>query len=246
VTDPTSLHERALKLHESHTGQWVLRSDSWKRWFHGDERFLWIHGIPGSGKTVLASYLIQEIQSACEKKPDAVCVFYYCFYGHHQNETFPFYRWLVAELCRQTEYIPQTLLDQFRGYRSTSSFQLEMALQILLERVEVAYVVVDAVDESKGRDEILTLLGSLGMGDRFDNIKLLVTSREYLDIEEEFSDISISQPMVNPLVTEDIGSYVHSALHTTRAFRRWPKPLLIEVENALTNGAKGMYVLICL
>src|SRR5437016_2855733 len=68
--DPSSLHHRACDQYEAGTGDWVLRSDDWKAWISGQKRGLWVHGIPGAGKTVLASHLIETVKAHC--KDDSV------------------------------------------------------------------------------------------------------------------------------------------------------------------------------
>jgi hypothetical protein len=104
-TNPSSNHIDALKLREEHTGLWMTESTDWKEWLEGKTRCLWLHGIPGAGKTVLASFLVDQAQAACLKltitasqgKP-VVCVYYYCYFARSQDETAPFLRWVVGQL----------------------------------------------------------------------------------------------------------------------------------------------------
>ncbi|PMD20101.1 hypothetical protein NA56DRAFT_574424, partial [Hyaloscypha hepaticicola] len=67
TTDRSSNHNRACELHEDHTGQWLIRSAPYKDWLAASNRFLWLHGIPGAGKTILASFIVQNAQRFCEE-----------------------------------------------------------------------------------------------------------------------------------------------------------------------------------
>lgn len=54
VTDPSPGHARTLSLHERHTSAWLTRDTACKDWIGGSGCFLWLYGIPGSGKTILS------------------------------------------------------------------------------------------------------------------------------------------------------------------------------------------------
>jgi hypothetical protein len=97
-TNPTQMHHQSCKNHKEHTCQWIQRVDQSQDWLHLQRRLIWIHGIPGAGKTVLASYLIQQTIAYCEKlQTDRVaCLYYYCSFRHgqgkRQDETLPLLR----------------------------------------------------------------------------------------------------------------------------------------------------------
>lgn len=74
------------------------------------------------------------------------------------------------------------------------------------------YVLLDAVDESMPRGNLLKVVRDLSMDQRLDNIQLLVTSREYIDIETVMSSFSTSLYMSTGLVDEDVQLYVQSQL----------------------------------
>jgi hypothetical protein len=101
VTDPSPLHHRSQQLYEPGTGQWVLRSPDWINWLATKIRCLWIHDIPGAGKTILASYLIEKIKVYCAKSnsPQVAFAYYYCYHGHNQDEVAPFLRWMIGPQC---------------------------------------------------------------------------------------------------------------------------------------------------
>lgn len=88
TTDPSPNHNAACGLHESHTGQWLTNSPEYPRWKDRNTRFLWLHGIPGAGKTVLLSYIFEDVKRFCKQdESDALgWAYYYCYLGRKQGE----------------------------------------------------------------------------------------------------------------------------------------------------------------
>ncbi|RBQ98250.1 hypothetical protein FVER53590_13571 [Fusarium verticillioides] len=243
-TDPSPIHNRSRKLYEDGTGSWMLRSQHWAGWLASSTRCLWVHGIPGSGKTVLASWLIENVQSHCKRvstrKSPCVNVYYYCYFGHHQDESAPFLRWVITQLSRQADVISTLTHDLYRRGGEPSTPELLDTLEQILQVFSRVYIVIDAVDESDPREELLEVIQTLVTDQRLCNVQILVTSREYIDIERVMENISVSVPMANELVEQDIRLHVQSILRSNRKFRCWPNDLLVEAENAISTKAKGM------
>lgn len=244
-TDPSPIHNRSRKLYETGTGSWMLRSQYWTQWLASSIRCLWVHGIPGSGKTILTSWLVENVQHYCEKvsRVNAPCksVYYYCYFGHHQDEAGPLLRWVITQLSRWAGVVSTLTDDLFRRGGEPSIPELLDALEQVLQVFSSVYIVIDAVDESIPRDNLLDIIQTLVTDTRFTNAQILVTSREYVDIERVFEKVSVSVPMSNELVEQDIRIHVQSILRSNRKFRCWPNDLLIEVEGAISTKAKGMF-----
>lgn len=90
-TDPSPLHNQAYQQYEPSTGDWILKSLYWRDWLDARLTSLWIHGIPGAGKTVLLSSLIERIEEYCDTDNNTkrASAYYYCYFGHHQDESTP-------------------------------------------------------------------------------------------------------------------------------------------------------------
>lgn len=220
----------------------MLRLPEWADWVAAKYRCLWIHGIPGAGKTVLASYLVDTVASHCQDKLGSKCatLYYYCYFGHNQDESAPLLRWIVTQLCRQAEAVPAEAYAVFKQRCEPSLPKLLDALATILDGFQTVFVIVDALDESKPRGDLLKTLRDLATDPRFSKIQLLVTSREYVDIERALDEISKRVSMSNSFIERDILLYVRSNLQKNTKFRRWSSQLLDEVEAILSTRAKGM------
>jgi hypothetical protein len=53
LCDTSANHAIAREKHQPTTGDWFLESDSFLTWSDANNASLWLHGIPGAGKTVL-------------------------------------------------------------------------------------------------------------------------------------------------------------------------------------------------
>lgn len=152
----------------------------------------------------------------------------------------PFLSWTLSQACRQTKSIPGQLKNLYDRGCDASIPELENALEVVLERLDVLYVVIDAVDESSPRDDLLRLIATMVFDQRFQKVKILATSRPYLEIELVFSGISKSISMSNPWVTADIRQMVRSRLATSYRLKRWLH-FHKDIEDTLVDRSAGMY-----
>jgi hypothetical protein len=243
--DPSATHSNIFRNHEEHTSSWLCKWKKWNSWLQlekpPEDRFLWIHGIPGAGKSVLASFIIESIRSHCKHNTQRPLgyAFYYCHYAHNEDAGSPFLRWIISSLSRQAEWAPPHLKSIRDSGHEPTIPELLIILQPILPRFGAVYVVVDGVDESQPRTQMLSVLSMLATDERFQTIRLLVTSRVYPDIERAFSGISASISMSNPFVYQDIQTVIHKWITNSPHMRRWSH-LSQWIEDQLCSGAHGM------
>ena len=208
----------------------------------GQAHCLWIHGIPGAGKTILLSHAIETIQQHCKQQSESryACVYYYCYFGHDQDETIPFLRWLLDQLCREMDRIPEIITEIFAQGHEPDIEDLIEALESTSDTFDRVYVVLDALDESKKPWYNLLRVIKILTGGVFGKVQLLASSREYGDIAREMVPISLPISMSNAEVEKDIRVCVKSLLCNKRRFGHYTKDLLDEAENSITLGAQGM------
>jgi hypothetical protein len=246
-TDPGPNHNAATSLYEEGTGSWVFRTSQWKDWIDAKAgiRALWIHGIPGAGKTVLAAHMIEEINRNLRSTPQTggkgnTCIYYYCYHAHNQAETIPFLRWLTSQLLRQADIVPERAHHAFKR-NIVDIHMLFLILQQALDHFGRVYVVIDALDETHLRENLLRALRTLMSDDRFRSIQLLTTSREYAEIQRTMLEIAEPLPMSNPLVEADIRLYVVCKMTSNSVFQSWPKTLQEEVIDTIAARSRGMF-----
>ncbi|CAO2647508.1 Nn.00g084300.m01.CDS01 [Neocucurbitaria sp. VM-36] len=202
TTDASTIHNRSRKLYEPHTASWMLRTPEWPLWIQGKHRCLWVHGIPGAGKSILASYLAEEVEEHCKSSSNDTSQFghayYYCYFGHDQDESSHFLRWIIGQLCRQSERVPEELHDMYNSGKAPTPSSLLSILPCAMARFKRVYIVLDAIDESMPRGDLLRVIHVLATAEIFASLSLLVTSRHYIDIVQVLETCSIPITMANP------------------------------------------------
>jgi len=239
-TDPSKRYHQACELYESDTGDWVFRTPEWKAWVAGRSRCVWIHGIPGAGKTILASHIIDTLKRMCRQGERTACVYYYCYFGNRQDEAAPLLKWVIDRLCREADVVPQCLYQLFRYGAEPSLADLLHALEAILQEFQTVYLVVDALDESTPRVDTLRVMRDLATDARFAKIRVLATSRQYIDIENAMSQFSSPISMRNKWLDEDIHLFIKTQLSTNRKLQRWPTDLQLAALEGLSAKANGM------
>ena len=222
----------------------MLRTPQWPLWIEGKHRCLWIYGIPGAGKSILASYVAEEIEKHCTSSSSESSklghAYYYCYFGHNQDESSHFLRWIIGQLCRQSTKVPEELQNIYKSGKTPTLSRLLSVLHSTMEGFERVYLVLDAVDESMPRADLLRVIRDLSTDARFSALGLVVTSRQYIDIEQVLEVCSIPITMSNQFVEEDIGILVHSTVQSDERYQRWPEDLRCEMQDTIPKRAKGM------
>ncbi|KAH0537579.1 hypothetical protein FGG08_005645 [Glutinoglossum americanum] len=234
-TDPTENHSEARERHEATTGSWFINSRTFEDW-----------KTAGCGKTVLSSTIIEDVRRTCEKDPgQALAYFYFDFSDSEKREVTSFLRSIVAQLHDQIDTLPDAvrkLHDQYKGGRQQPSMQdLAAALLPTLGGLKSAYIIVDALDECSGREQLLEQISDLAQC-KTGNLHMLVTSRKERDIQTYLDPIVTSNCSIEIAeVDADIRLYVRNRLQKDLRMKCWPDPAKWEVEQSLASGACGMF-----
>ena len=244
--DPSSNYTRALKDRHATTGDWFLKSKAHRDWLSGTCSLLWLHGIPGCGKTVLSSAIIQNTIEYSEFRTNSVVLYFYFDFNDFQKQKYgQMVRSLISQLFSYEHTVPSKVNELYsscmNGERQPSLENLLATLYGMMTAFEQTYVVLDALDECEDMSEALTTIETIrSWGDV--KCSILVTSRREKNIEDSFMSSSGATEAVrvqSALVDADIRQYVSERLRTDQRLKRWQKEQ-IEIENALMRQAHGM------
>jgi|SRR5450432_713150 len=247
--NPSLNHNEARKKRHAASGTWFIGGGLFSDWKRRPCSFLWLQGIPGCGKTVLASSIIEELlQSYHPDSFRAVIYFYFDFNDTEKQLHEKMLRSLVTQLSIRLGSIPSALEQFFSscqdGERQPPVDGLLETLRSIIEEFDEIFVVLDALDECRERQE---LLGDIEKVVAWENPKshIIVTSRREKDIEERMEAFVKNEekiPIQNALVDEDIRAYVSGRLQTDWQLKRYRKRPEIqqEIQRTLMNKADGM------
>jgi hypothetical protein len=126
------------------------------------------------------------------------------------------------------------------GNQQPTQGALEHALQQILDIPGETFIILDALDECKDREELLLLLERLiswGAG----SLHVLATSRRERDIEESLTPLVTSEICLHSaLVNVDIDTHISQRLQNDPKLKKWPVNVRGEIKDALMEGAQGM------
>lgn len=246
--DPRRNLEMSRKLRHPTTGLWLTDSPEFKAWLICNNARLWLHGIPGAGKTVLASLVIDEIlKKSC---PAIAAAYFFCDYKDSAtHEAHKLLGCLVQQIARQDQQSfakVQTFYDAHsHGRTNPIEYDPQDLCHLVIEMAsnyDSTLVVVDGLDECGEHASIVTeLLASLS-NEATTDLRTLFLSREELDIRDclqGYDEVSIAAR------NSDLKLYVDAEIENRTRMRKLniKAPGLKEhVRESLVEGADGMYV----
>lgn len=245
LATPTSNHVTAREKHEHTTGRWFLNSPDFKTWCKAETSCMWIHGIPGAGKTILCSSIIDFLLQ--HKRGGDAVVFFYFDYSDDEKQTLEAaLRSFLCQLLSTADMVP----SQFRSMlenttesydkRTLSIFELKKLFNDCCKEFGKVQVIVDALDESYEKMPLLDFLEEV-VRQPHSNVQWIATSRLERDIEKSLVNLaSCPVSLDNDFVTGDIKRYVHSRLEQERTLRTRPTMVKARIEYVLTEKAHGM------
>jgi len=241
-------YNKALKERFAETGTWFTESLVASNWATAPRSFLWLYGIPGCGKTILSSTIIEAILNHCSNNSSlAVLYFYFDFNDAEKQRSESMIRSLIIQLSLQCISVPQALESLYKtradGQRQPGYDSLLEALHQMIGVFQEIYLVIDALDESSDRYELLANIKEMTSW-KDANLHTLVTSRREKDIVDSTEYLTDQQKVCIQSVhfNEDIRAYGHGRLHTDPKLKRWrnqPK-VQLEIEITLMDKADGM------
>ncbi|KAI9791792.1 MAG: hypothetical protein M1835_000095 [Candelina submexicana] len=246
-TDPTSNFNAARQLHEVTTGSWFIEGKEYLSWKTTAHSFLWLHGIPGSGKTVLSSTIVNDLILATKNQVSKLVAYYFFDFNDPQKQQV---RQLIGsittQVCAASEDVPKCLKELYlecrTGTQQPSQASLLNALRQMLDDSAEAYLVFDALDECSERDDLFPLIQSICDWE-LPHLHILATSRQERDIDEALKPlVSTEIPIQNSQVDADILVHVKSRMKGQK-LKRWAKrqEVSTEIESKLVSGAAGMF-----
>ncbi|KAL5376601.1 hypothetical protein DPSP01_010394 [Paraphaeosphaeria sporulosa] len=248
--DPSTNYQKALRQRQAGTGIWLIEAEQFIRWKASVTSRLWLHGIPGCGKTILSSTIIEDLLQHCGDDTSMVTAyFYFDFNDARKRDPQIAIRSLFSQLLQRSVTLPESIDKLFASCENTGRLPpLHAFLGVLrptLQEFTQVYIVLDALDECSYRSELMDMLEIIAEW-RLDNLHLLMTSRKERDIESSLQNLVIEENIISlqrDVVDKDIQRYIQQRLSDDKDLVKWNKDAVIrqEIEAALMSGARGMF-----
>lgn len=244
--DSLDSYDAAYAKRQAGTGVWLLQKSVFRNWKTASNSVLWIHGKPGSGKTVLSSIVIGHLKDSVDKD-FIIAYFYFDFQRPEQVRSEGFLRSLIRQVSVQGSGVAQYFMKFYEesgfGQNKPTIQNLMVILEKLLKISGPVTIVIIAADECSDREILFKMLEDIHHLKQ-DSIHTLVTRRPEMDIEDSLNrlfpaQISLGEGDVNC----DIHNFVHEQVYSDRAkLSKWSEGVRKEISSTLMKGADGMYV----
>ncbi|KAL3439836.1 Pfs, NACHT and ankyrin domain protein [Aspergillus insuetus] len=234
--DPSYNLNEAHQKRQSGTGSWFLRSEPFKEWKSGAVRYMWLHGIPGCGKTILSATIIEYLQQQQLSSSNVGIYFFFDFTDLNKQTLDKLLRSLVLQLyskCENSRPILEELLLACEAGRKQPAYGSLLTTFIeMICQVKKLQIIIDALDECTTKEELLSWMEDL-VNRGYPGLHLLATSRKEEAIESR----------LKRWLKCDIRTYVHENLRSDLRFERWRSQPLVqnEIETELVGKACGMF-----
>lgn len=250
AVNPQPNLETSVKLRHALTGLWLTESPAFEHWLHTPGSRLWLTGIPGAGKTVLAGSVIQEALTRSHHAPETGAAFFFCDYKNPSTwQTTNILGAVASQLARQKEEAFDILCEYYDELhpphglpRAPDGDELRARIGQMSEHFGQTLVVIDGLDECGDETgDVVEMLRE--MADYSERVSMALFSRDHFNIrirlDPDFEVVHIAAH------TEDVRMFVRAELDNrikTRRLQLNDMSMKSEIADILVNRAKGMYV----
>ncbi|KAI0883149.1 ankyrin repeat protein [Annulohypoxylon maeteangense] len=245
-TDYTPQQSDFINRRQPGTGQWLLDSAKYKKWLGVRGQTLFCTGIPGAGKTILCSLVIDNLMAmASVDSTISVAYIYFNFKREDQQRINDLLRSLMKQLLRKLSSLPD-FIKVLHEEVTKDGIPLPLDgisenLQLVIALYSHVYIVIDALDECQTSDgcrsklisQISKLQNSIGAN-------FFVTSRHIPDIEQHFRE-SITQEI--RASNDDVRKYLDGHMPNLDEVVGDDAELREDIKDQIVEATEGMFLL---
>ncbi|KAB8300867.1 hypothetical protein EYC80_002795 [Monilinia laxa] len=227
--DPAEDYLRALNKRLPGTGVWLQEDSRFKSWTSRfkplcDHSTVWIHGCPGSGKTVLSATTIEYLQRISKGKSGeeiARVAYFYCDIGDDRKKTtLNILGSILAQLIISMADFPIEVYEAYNRARKygrqhiSSADDISSVIKNVVRDAPSCYLILDGVDECSDATEPTKSL--IDIAENFIHVRLAIFSRKL------------------PLILNELGKVPHLEIEL--------QSKLDQAFTKLSNSCSGMFL----
>lgn len=231
------------------TTQWLFKMAVFRGWMRKSDASsptFWLCGIPGAGKTMLLSSVVDKVR---ETFPEAQVIYFYCKCSDHARRTFAdVTRALITSILDLNpaclDYLYEKMTASNERYLNSPRL-LQDILEELCKSHDLLFICIDGLDECElnERSPILSLIGRITKASRSEQcVRFFLASRKENDIEKSLST-AIRLNIKSHHVESDILSYIKTQTTKLRSIFAFDLAREQEFLDKLSNRPQGMFLL---
>jgi len=227
------------------TGEWLVGSDEFQQWEHNKNGILFCPGIPGSGKTMMVSIVLDRLFKKFRNDTSIGIAFLYCNFRQQQEQRLiDLFLSLLKQFSQRQPLLPECVTrlyeDHERDQTRPSFIEISDALCSTIANCSRAFIIIDALDECSATDRILSrFMEELFSLQAKTSSSLFATSRPILGIPEEFERRGGSILEIRAS-DEDMRRYLDGHINQISTFVREASGIERKIKSAIIKAADGM------
>ncbi|KAF2468410.1 uncharacterized protein BDR25DRAFT_265562, partial [Lindgomyces ingoldianus] len=245
-TDYATQQSDFIARRQQGTGLWLLNSAEFRLWVKHAKKTLFCPGIPGSGKTMITSIVVEHLWTEFRNDPSVSIAYLYCnFRSQQEQKPIDLLSSLLKQLVQERPFTSENIKSLYECHREKrtrpSLEEISKALHSAVMDYSRTFIIVDALDECQASDgsrrkflsEIFNLQAETG-------VNFFATSRFIPGIEKEFEGAASQEIRASG---EDLEIYLdaHISRLSSCVFRSRMLPDTIKAE--IIKAADGMFLL---
>ncbi|KAK6336859.1 hypothetical protein TWF718_009648 [Orbilia javanica] len=238
--DDSPQHNDILSRRQPGTGKWFLTSPQYQNWINTKKAILFCPGIPGAGKTVLSSTVIDHLTDRYFYNPSVGIA--YIYFNFKRSATSlrvdDLLLYLLKQLARTQDLLPKCVIELYNRYKNSRPSRTDIlnALHAVTTSYSRTFIIIDALDEYGERSIFLENLFKVH---RSGNFNIFATSRDIPEIKEKFRGISMEYEI--RASNEDVRVYLEGRIAKSgRKIINANKETIIA---GISKAVQGMFLL---
>ncbi len=227
------------------TGQWLLESAEYQTWLSNSGQKLFCPGIPGAGKTILTSVVVDDLNTTFSNDLNVGISYIYCNYKRQDEQKIEdMLLSLLRQLTDRRPSLPRSVRDLYDRYNQTKarppSDEVSKTLQSVAAEYSQLFIIIDALDEchTSHRLKFLPETFNLTTREAICHANIFATSRHIPDIVNKFNGSVLLEIRAHE---DDVRKYLQGRISQLES-------KLVEdyheyIQAAITKAVDGMYVL---
>ena len=213
-------------------------------WLETSNDALWVYGIPGAGKTMLSTLVVDEVLTRKRSASIGTAYFYIRHDDPNSHKPAHVLGSIVSQLARQKSSALASLMELYTQHRSESSLaeydELTEALHQMAQLFTNTYIMIDGLDEcgpifDLDRKRLLEVVSGLHHMEG-NPIRTLIFSRDEHDIKKGLSDAGFRSVSI-AATSADLRLFASAWLPSLEI---QSEQLRMEIVDTLVEQANGM------
>ncbi|KAH7187151.1 hypothetical protein DER44DRAFT_816595 [Fusarium oxysporum] len=235
-----------LSRRQAETGNWLLQSEEFLDWLAASKQTLFCPGMPGAGKTILTSIVVDSLNSKFDNDSEIGIAYIYCnFRRQHEQKIGDLLASVLKQLTQCRSSLPdsvKSLYDWHKTKRTRPSVdEILGLLQSVAAMHSRVFIIVDALDECLASDGCRTrFLSELFNLQTRHGTNIFATSRFIPEIMDRFETSLSIEIRASP---DDVARYLEGHIEQLPSFVQHDRQLQEEITAGISEAVDGMFLL---